>query len=77
MASLTGGCNRCSRVITVSYDVRSNHHPIIICRDCYEKYYSPESIRDKKLEKLLKSIPLWKRLNIFKVFYIKIKRFNE
>lgn len=59
MVSLSGGCNKCGRWVTVDCDDYSDK-PTIICRSCYEKYYSPETIRNQKLKK-----PFWKRIFYF------------
>jgi hypothetical protein len=55
MVSITGGCNKCGRLIeSQAFDPVSGEIPILICKECYDKYYSLEAIRDKKLNKVLR-----------------------
>ncbi len=55
MVNLTGGCNKCGRLIeSQAFDPVSGEIPLLICKECYDKYYSLDAIRDKKLNKLLK-----------------------
>ena len=58
MIVITGGCDRCGKLMqskafdpnTLFIDTKYR----VICDDCYNRYYSPEAIRDKKLNKVLK-----------------------
>ncbi len=55
MVNLTGGCNKCGRLIeSQAFDPVNGEIPLLICKECYDKYYSLDAIRDKKLNKLLK-----------------------
>jgi len=55
MVSITGGCNKCGKLIeSQSFDPVNGEIPILICNDCYNRYYSLEALRDKKLNKLTK-----------------------
>lgn len=55
MVNLTGGCNKCGRLIeSQAFDPVSGEIPLLICKECYDKYYSLDAIRDKKINKLLK-----------------------
>lgn len=68
---LTGGCDKCNRICATGLDAHmldgnkivSDSYPIepgILCYSCYDKHYSEEAIRGKKLHKLL--TPWYKRL---------------
>ncbi len=55
MVNLTGGCNKCGELIeSQAFDPVNGEIPLLICKECYDKYYSLDAIRDKKLNKLLK-----------------------
>ncbi len=55
MVNLTGGCNKCGKLIeSQAFDPVNGEIPLLICKECYDKYYSLDAIRDKKLNKLLK-----------------------
>ena len=68
MVSITGGCNKCGRLIeSQSFDPVTGEIPILICKECYDKYYSLEAIREQKLNKVLRRGPIerirqWLRL---------------
>jgi hypothetical protein len=68
MVSITGGCNKCGRLIqSQAFDPVSGEIPILICKECYNKYYSLEAIRDKKIKRVLRRGPIerimeWLRL---------------
>jgi len=63
MVSITGGCNKCGRLIqSQAFDPVSGEIPILICKECYDKYYSLEAIRNKKLNSILKKDGLIKRI---------------
>ena len=62
MVSITGGCNKCGRLMeSKAFDPVVGEIPILICNDCYNRYYSLEAIREQKLNKLLKK-SIWKRI---------------
>jgi hypothetical protein len=55
MVSITGGCNKCGRLIeSQSFDPVSGEIPILICKECYNRYYSLEALREQKLNKVLR-----------------------
>ena len=55
MVSITGGCNKCGRLIqSQAFDPVSGEIPILICKECYDKYYSLEAIRQQKLNRVLR-----------------------
>jgi hypothetical protein len=55
MVSITGGCNKCGKLIqSKAFDPVTGEIPILICNDCYNRYYSLEALRDKKLNKVLR-----------------------
>lgn len=65
---IEGGCHRCGLSTQIIFE--SNNPPVdtkLVCSDCYERYYSPEAIRQKKLNQVLyKSI--WSKLkSLFKI----------
>jgi hypothetical protein len=68
MVSITGGCNKCGRLIqSQAFDPVSGEIPILICKECYNKYYSLEAIRGKKIKRVLRRGPIerimeWLRL---------------
>lgn len=72
MVSIMGGCNKCGRLSTLFTTKGENIQPLglgghlsahgdWICRSCYDEYYSPEAIRNSKIEKLLR-VPWYKRI---------------
>jgi hypothetical protein len=62
MVSITGGCNKCGRLMeSKAFDPITGEIPILVCNDCYNRYYSLEAQREQKLNKLLKK-SIWKRL---------------
>lgn len=62
MVSITGGCNKCGRLMeSKAFDPVNGEIPLLICNTCYNRYYSLEAIREQKLNKLLKK-SIWKRL---------------
>ena len=55
MIVLNGGCDKCGRLMqSQAFDPVSGEIPLLICKECYDKYYSLEAIRDKKLNKVLR-----------------------
>ena len=55
MVSITGGCNKCGRLIeSQAFDPVSGEIPILICKECYDRYYSLEALRQQKLNKVLR-----------------------
>lgn len=55
MVSITGGCNKCGKLIeSKRFDPVNGEIPLLICTECYNRYYSLDAIRDKKLNKVLK-----------------------
>ena len=58
MIVLTGGCDRCGKLMqSKAFDpstLFTDPNYRVICDDCYNRYYSPQAIRDKKLNKVLK-----------------------
>jgi hypothetical protein len=56
MIVLDGGCDKCGKLMqSKSFDPNTGEINIMmICNDCYNRHYSPEAIRDKKLNKVLK-----------------------
>jgi hypothetical protein len=68
MVSITGGCNKCGRLIeSQSFDPVTGEIPILICKECYDKYYSLEALREQKLKRILRRGPIerikeWLRL---------------
>jgi hypothetical protein len=55
MVSITGGCNKCGRLIqSQAFDPVSGEIPILICKECYNRYYSLEALRQQKLNKVLR-----------------------
>ena len=61
MVSITGGCNKCGKLIESQSFDPGGETPTIVCNDCYNRYYSLEAQREQKLNKLLKK-SIWKRL---------------
>ncbi len=63
MVSLTGGCDKCGRLIeSPAFDPVTGEIPLLICKECYDRYYSLETIRDKKLNSVLKKDGFIKRI---------------
>jgi hypothetical protein len=68
MVNITGGCNKCGKLMqSKAFDPVTGEIPILVCNDCYNRYYSLEALRDKKLNKVLKRGPIerikeWLRL---------------
>ncbi len=63
MISITGGCNKCGKLIeSQAFDPVSGEIPLLICKGCYDRYYSLEAIRDKKLNSVLKKDGFIKRI---------------
>lgn len=59
MVSITGGCNKCGKLMqSKAFDPVSGEIPILICNDCYNRYYSLEALREQKLNKVLKRGPI-------------------
>jgi hypothetical protein len=54
MITINGGCDKCSKLIQSKAFDPTGITPKLICNDCYNKYYSLETIRDKKLNKVLR-----------------------
>ena len=57
MVSITGGCRKCGKrkflMESQAFDPVVGEIPILICNDCYNRYYSLEAIREQKLNKVL------------------------
>lgn len=67
MVILQGGCDNCGRLMeSRSFDPNIDETPKLICNDCYERFYSPQAIRERKLNQVLdKSV--WSKLkSLFK-----------
>jgi hypothetical protein len=63
MIVLNGGCDKCGKLMqSAAFDPVSGEIPLLICKECYNKYYSLEAIRDKKLNSVLKKDGLIKRI---------------
>lgn len=63
MISLTGCCDKCGRLMeSAAFDPVSGEVPVLICKECYDRYYSLEAIRDKKLNSVLKKDGFIKRI---------------
>ena len=63
MVSITGGCNKCGKLMqSQAFDPVTGEIPLLICKECYDKYYSLEAIRNKKLNSILKKDGLIKRI---------------
>ncbi len=63
MIVLNGGCDKCGRLMqSQAFDPVSGEIPLLICKECYDKYYSLEAIRHKKLNSVLKKDGLIKRI---------------
>lgn len=62
---LEGGCHKCGRTMQAFYPNSFPTNDIsLTCNSCYEKYYSPEAIREKKLKQVLKK-SIWRRIKNF------------
>jgi len=65
MIEINGGCHKCGRMTSVSFDAGSSSDiPNVICVSCHSKYYSTEAVRDAKLKKLLKKT-IWSKIRDF------------
>ena len=68
MVSITGGCDKCGKLMqSKAFDPVTGEIPILVCDDCYNRYYSLEAIREQKLKKVLRRGPIerikeWLRL---------------
>lgn len=65
---IEGGCHRCGLSTQIHFE--SNNPPVdtkLVCSDCYERYYSPEVIRDKKLNQVLKKSFIDRVKSLFKI----------
>lgn len=51
-----GGCDKCGKLIqSKSFDPTTGEiDSMMICNDCYNRYYSLEVLREQKLNKVLK-----------------------
>lgn len=55
MIVLNGGCDKCGRLIqSKAFDPVTGEIPILVCNDCYNRYYSLEAQREQKLKKVLR-----------------------
>jgi len=55
MVSITGGCNKCGKLMqSQAFNPTTGEIPLLICKECYDKYYSLEAIREQKLNKVLR-----------------------
>ncbi len=62
MIEINGGCQKCGRMTSVSFDAGNRSDiPDVICVSCHSKYYSMEAVRDAKLDKLLKKT-IWSKI---------------
>jgi hypothetical protein len=63
MVMIQGGCYNCGEYVELHFETSNPPDPNVklICNDCYKNYYSPEAIRERKLNKLFKK-SLFKRL---------------
>lgn len=67
MVCIEGGCKNCGRYTQISFESSNPPDNIqIVCSDCYKKYYSPEAIRDKKLNQVLKKSFIDRVKSLFK-----------
>jgi hypothetical protein len=62
--SIEGGCDKCGLFTHNDIEVYEANKGKLICRSCFEKYYSGELIRDAKLSKLLKK-NIWSKIKDF------------
>ena len=68
MIVLDGGCDKCGKLMqSKAFDPVTGEIPILVCTDCYNRYYSLEALREQKLNKVLKRGPIerimeWLRL---------------
>ena len=65
MVRIEGGCDSCGRLTSVDIEVNQSNNYKLICRNCYDRYYSPEAIRDKKLNGVLKK-SIWQKMEVIK-----------
>ena len=57
MIVLNGGCDKCGKVMQSNAfdpDPVTGEIPILVCNDCYNRYYSLEALREQKLKKVLR-----------------------
>ena len=55
MIVLDGGCDKCGKLMqSKAFDPVTGEIPILVCNDCYNRYYSLEVLREQKLNKVLK-----------------------
>ena len=62
MIVLDGGCDKCGKLVNFvnsvmqskAFDPVTGEIPILVCDDCYNRYYSLEAIREQKLNKVLR-----------------------
>ena len=62
MIVLTGSCDKCGKLMqSKAFDpkwwkigITGEINIMMICNDCYNRHYSPEAIREQKLNKVLK-----------------------
>ena len=70
MVVIEGGCSRCNMFAYVSQSQLDKHNGKIVCFICEDKYFSIQSIRDKKLICILKG-GFWSDCNYYIKKYIK------
>lgn len=63
MIVIEGGCDKCGKLMQSKPFNYTDKTPILICNTCYDTYYSPEAIREQKLNQVLKK-SIWKRLQL-------------
>ena len=56
MIVLDGGCDKCGKLMqSKAFDPTTGEiDSMMICNDCYNRYYSLEVLREQKLNKVLK-----------------------
>lgn len=59
MVDLHGGCDRCGRLSNNSLESYERHGSNLYCSVCEDKYYSVSSIRDNKIDFILKDNWKW------------------
>jgi hypothetical protein len=68
MISIEGGCNKCGKLMqSKAFNPTTGEIPLLICKECYDKYYSLEALREQKLKRILRRGPIerikeWLRL---------------
>ena len=68
MISIEGGCNKCGKLMqSQAFNPTTGEIPLLICKECYDKYYSLEALREQKLKRILRRGPIerikeWLRL---------------